>query len=122
MACTFCFPSVSVGVKILFTNPSFLFLKKWSKREKDFSECFENESLKTHDSWYERYSTCTLSRNNSLEATNKIIKDEHTFRERHTLSRFFTIVNDIVNKKMVQPSQSESNRSNCIFYRTNNYT
>jgi hypothetical protein len=34
--------------------------------------------------------------NNQLEATNKMIKDEYIFRERHSLSRFFTVTDDIV--------------------------
>ncbi|CAF3720657.1 unnamed protein product [Rotaria sp. Silwood1] len=45
---------------------------------------------------YEGYSNFTSSTNNSLEATNRVIKDEHTFGERLRLSRFFTIGNDIV--------------------------
>ncbi len=65
----------------------------------DITEYFENEWLTVLDSWYEGYNGAfTPSTNNQLEATNKVIKDERTFRERHTLSRFLTVASDIVNK------------------------
>ncbi|CAF4240681.1 unnamed protein product [Rotaria sordida] len=92
----------------IFKNASSLFMKKWSKREHDFSEYFEKEWLKTLDSWYEGYNNFTPSTNNSLEATNRVIKDEHTFRERHPLSRFFTIANDIVNRWSKSRNQNQT--------------
>jgi len=83
--------------EIVFRNGSSLFLKKWQTREKDFTEYFEKEWLTILDSWYEGYdSAFTPSTNNQLEATNKVIKDEHTFRERHPLSRFLTVANNII--------------------------
>jgi hypothetical protein len=95
--------------EMAFRNASLLFMKKWSKIEKDFSAYFENEWLQNHNSWYEGYNIFSPSTNNALEATNRVIKDEHTFRERHTLLRFFTIVNDIVNKwsKSRTPNQTD---------------
>ncbi|CAF1490264.1 unnamed protein product, partial [Rotaria sordida] len=65
------------------------------------------EWLKTRDSWYEGYNNFTPSTNNSLEATNRVIKDEHTFRERHSLSRFFIIANEIVNKWSKSRNQNQ---------------
>ena len=83
----------------MFRSASSLFLKQWSKTEKEFTEYFENEWLTVLDSWYEGYNGAfTPNTNNQLEATNKVIKDEHTFRERHPLSRFLTVASDIVNK------------------------
>ena len=82
----------------VFKNASSLFKKKWRTRERQFLEYFDNEWLINLDSWYEGYNDFTPSTNNALEATNKVIKDEHTFRERHTVSRFFTIANEIVSK------------------------
>ena len=112
MAYTFspsCFPYASAGVKIVFRNASLLFMNKWKNREKDFAEYFENEWLISLDSWYDGYnSTFTQSTNNQLEATNKVIKDEHTFRERHTLSRFLTVANDIVNKWSMSRNQDQT--------------
>jgi len=66
--------------EFVFRNASSLFLMKWSNIEKEFTEYFENEWLKTLDSWYEGYSTFSPSTNNQLEPTNKVIKDEYTFR------------------------------------------
>jgi hypothetical protein len=83
-------------------------MKKWNSIEKDFSEYFENEWLQTLDSWCEGYHIFTSSTNNSLEATNKVIKDEHTFRERHTLSRFFTNAIDIVHKWSKSRNQNQT--------------
>ncbi|CAF2829451.1 unnamed protein product [Rotaria sp. Silwood2] len=83
----------------VFRNASSLFLKQWNKTEQEFTQYFEKEWLTVLDSWYEGYNGAfTPSTNNQLEATNKVIKDEHTFRERHALSRFLTVASDIVNK------------------------
>ncbi len=43
-----------------------------------------------------------------MEATNKVIKDEHTFRERHLLARFLTIANDIVSKWSISRNQDQT--------------
>jgi hypothetical protein len=84
-------------------------MKKWRTREEDFSEYFENEWLISLGSWYEGYNNFTPSTNNALEVTNRVIKDEHTFRERHTLSRFFISANEIVKKwsKSRNPNQTD---------------
>jgi len=93
----------------VFRNASSLFLKKWISREEEFSTYFETEWLQNLNSWYEGYNIFTSSTNNALEATNRVIKDEHTFRERQPLSRFFTIANDIVHNwsKARNPNQSD---------------
>jgi transposase-like protein len=93
----------------VFRNASSLFLKKWISREEEFSTYFETEWLQNLNSWYEGYNIFTPSTNNALEATNRVIKDEHTFRERQPLSRFFTIANDIVHNwsKARNPNQSD---------------
>jgi len=51
----------------------------------------------------------TPSTNNQLETTNKVIKDEHTFRERHILSRFLMVSSDIVNKWSMSRNQNQTN-------------
>ena len=63
-------------------------IKKWSQREHDFLQYLENEWLNTPVSWYEGYNYFASSTNNSLETINRMLKDEHTLRERHLLSRF----------------------------------
>ena len=73
----------------VFRNASSLFLKQWSKTEQEFTDYFEKEWLQILDSWYEGYNGAfTPTTSNQLEATNKVIKDEYTFRERHALFRF----------------------------------
>jgi hypothetical protein len=95
--------------EIVFRNGSSLFLKKWQTREKDFTEYFEKEWLTILDSWYEGYdSAFTPSTNNQLEATNKVIKDEHTFRERHPLSRFLTVANNIIRTWSTSRNQDQT--------------
>ncbi|CAF5092259.1 unnamed protein product, partial [Rotaria sp. Silwood1] len=61
-------------------------VKKWSKTEPNFVECFQNEWLTTHDAWHEGVDHCTPSTDNALEATNNVIKKENTLRERLPLS------------------------------------
>jgi len=53
---------------------------------------FENEWLV----WYEGVAIFVPSTNNALEATNKTIKDDSTFRERYSLSRFLSLASTIV--------------------------
>lgn len=51
----------------VFDEISKLFLKKWSKREKDFASYFQIEWLNSHSNWFEGAATYTPSTNNSLE-------------------------------------------------------
>ncbi|CAF4691454.1 unnamed protein product, partial [Rotaria sp. Silwood2] len=50
-----------------------------------------------------------LSTNNALEATNKTIKDDETFRERDILSRFLTISLNIINNWSIKRDSSSVN-------------
>ncbi|CAF4140247.1 unnamed protein product [Rotaria sp. Silwood2] len=52
---------------------------------------------------------CQLSTNNALEATNKTIKDDETFRERDILSRFLTISLNIINNWSIKRDSSSVN-------------
>jgi hypothetical protein len=95
--------------EVVFRGGSSLFLKKWSTTENEFTEYFKNEWLTILDSWYEGYgNTFTPSTNNQLEATNKVIKDEHTFRERHPLSRFLIVANDIIKSWSMSRNQNQT--------------
>ncbi|CAF1299447.1 unnamed protein product [Rotaria sordida] len=93
----------------VFKLASTLFIKKWNMNNKqknesilDFMNYFHNEWLKTNDGWYEGIQVYTPSTNNALEATNRTIKDDGTFRERHILSRFLTIASNIVNNWSIE--------------------
>ncbi len=49
------------------------------------------------------------STNNALEGTNKTIKDDGTFRERHVLSRFLAVASNIVNNWSFERDASSIN-------------
>ncbi|CAF5175734.1 unnamed protein product, partial [Rotaria magnacalcarata] len=61
----------------IFIKASNLFVKKWSKKEPNFIQYFQNEWLTTHNAWYE---------------------GENTLRGRLTLSRFKVFAFEIVEK------------------------
>jgi hypothetical protein len=82
----------------IFTKSSNLFVKKWANKQPNFMEYFRSEWLTTHNAWYEEVQHFTPSTTNALEATNKVIKDENTFRERLPLSRFKVLAFERVEK------------------------
>ncbi|CAF4368506.1 unnamed protein product [Rotaria sp. Silwood2] len=83
--------------KNVFDIATRLFLKKWKNEEK-FIQYFSNEWLNSKNGWFEGLATHVPSTNNALEATNRVIKDEDTLRERLVLSRFTVVLFSIVNK------------------------
>ncbi|CAM4959646.1 unnamed protein product [Rotaria socialis] len=58
----------------IFIIGSNLFVKKWPKKEPNFIEYFQNEWLTTHNAWHEGVGHFTPRTNNTLEATNNVIK------------------------------------------------
>ncbi|CAM4814310.1 unnamed protein product [Rotaria magnacalcarata] len=101
---------------IIFKLVSTLFMKKWKLHNKqtdqsilDFLNYFDNEWLKSNAGWYEGLQLYVPSTNNALEATNRTIKDDGTIRERHVLSRFLTIVSNIVNNWSIERDTSSIN-------------
>ena len=79
-------------------------MKKWKTNNRqrnesiiDFLNYSDNVWIKSNNGWYEGIQVYTPSTNNALEATNKVIKDDSTFRERHVLSRFLVIASNIIN-------------------------
>lgn len=101
---------------VIFKLASILFMKKWNMNKKqanqtilDFLNYFDNEWLKSNDGWYEGLQLYAPNTNNALEAINKTIKDDGTFRERHVLSRFLTVASNIVNNWSVEGDTSSIN-------------
>jgi hypothetical protein len=84
-------------IKKIFDIATRLFLKKWKSQEK-FIQYFSSEWLESKNGWYEGLAMYVPSTNNALEATNRVIKDEDTLRERLVLSRFTVVLFSIVNK------------------------
>ncbi|CAF1379374.1 unnamed protein product [Adineta ricciae] len=82
----------------IFRKASGLFVKKWSRKQPEFIQYFENEWLNTHNGWYEGIRHLTPSTNNALESNNRAIKDENTFRERLPLSKFKILTLKIVER------------------------
>lgn len=74
------------------------FLTKWAKcpHLSSFLSYFESEYLNQRFGWFEGYAPGFPSTNNSLEATNKTIKDENTLRERLPLKQFVEAAREIV--------------------------
>ncbi|CAF1680796.1 unnamed protein product, partial [Rotaria magnacalcarata] len=91
-------------------------MKKWKLNNKktdqsilEFLNYFDNEWLKSNAGWYEGLQLYVPNTNNALEATNRTIKDDGTFSERHVLSRFLTIASNIVNNWSIERDTSSIN-------------
>ncbi|CAF4632468.1 unnamed protein product [Rotaria sp. Silwood2] len=100
----------------VFQLASTLFMKKWKMNNKqnnqailDFLNYFDNEWLQLNCGWYEGIQMYVPSTNNALESTNRTIKDDGTFRERHVLSRFLTIASNIINNWSIERDPSSTN-------------
>lgn len=65
-----------------------LFAGKW-QNERQFLEYFENEWLRKNPNWFEgAMQRGCASNNSSLEATNRMIKDRFSFRNRLSVEEF----------------------------------
>lgn len=100
-----------------FKKASALFLKKW-KNCKDnevivFVTYLEKEWFISQPNWYEGAARGFPSTNNGVEATNSIIKSEHTLRERLPIGQFLNCSMDMV-KKWSQRRDPKS--VNCVFF------
>lgn len=82
----------------IFEKASKLFIAKWKLVSPQLVEYFEKEWLNQNSSWYEGFAKLTPSTNNALEAFNRLIKDEHTLRERLDISQFRVVLFDMVRK------------------------
>lgn len=65
-----------------------LFMAKWREESEPLMEYFENQWVMKNHFWFESFGILISSTNNALEAKNRIIKDEHTLRERMDLGKF----------------------------------
>lgn len=73
-----------------------LFLRKWKTLHPEFVKYFQAQWLAKNDQWFEGAALGMPSTNNGLEATNGVIKSEHTLRERLPVGQFLNCVVDIV--------------------------
>lgn len=72
----------------IFEKALQLFMDKWRDESEDLIEYFEREWVAKCPNWYESFAPLVPSTNNALESNNRLIKDEHTFRERMDLGKF----------------------------------
>lgn len=87
-------------LQIIFNVPLFetalsLFLKKWSMWP-DFIAYFTQEWITQNPNWFEGAMQRVPSTNNALEATNRVIKDQFTLRERLSLGEFLSVMEDMI--------------------------
>lgn len=68
-----------------FDKAAYLFVEKWKTISADAMAYFELEWLRKNRFWYEGVEINTPSTNNAVEVANRLIKDEHTLRERFDL-------------------------------------
>lgn len=86
--------------KETFDKAAILFVGKWKALSADAMSCFETEWLQKNRLWYE--GACTHitanvpSTNNAIESANRLIKDEHTLRERYDLGQFRSVLFDML--------------------------
>jgi transposase-like protein len=71
----------------IFKNVLELFLDKWAVQKESVSY-FRKQWVDKNNNWYEGSGLLIPSTNNRLESWNRVIKDEHTLRERLPISHF----------------------------------
>ena len=88
--------------KDIFDAAYQLFKKKWTTMKdggiKDFLIYFDKTWIQQHPGWYEGFAPGVPSTNNALESNNGKIKDQATYRTKHSLGRFL----EIVQKDMIE--------------------
>lgn len=73
---------------VIFDAAVKLFMEKWRQESEDLIEYFESQWVQQNRNWFEGFRKHTPSTNNALESFNRLIKDEHTLRERMDLGKF----------------------------------
>lgn len=74
-----------------------LFIDKWKRESSELTEYFMNQWIHQNTNWFEGVAKLVPSTNNALESNNRIIKDEHTLRERMDLGKFRVALFDMLN-------------------------
>lgn len=63
-------------------------MDKWRSESEEMINYFEREWVQKNPNWFEAFAQRIPSTNNGLESHNRLIKDEHTYRERMDLGKF----------------------------------
>jgi hypothetical protein len=98
-----------------FQSASDCLVNKWLKDADlcDFIHYFKKEYIDQRNTWYEGASLRHPSTNNSLEATNKWIKERYTLRERLPLNRFVETASSIVSS---WSQERDTKHSSCVHF------
>jgi hypothetical protein len=91
----------------IFSLAAKAFLLKWHS-ETDFIKYFEEQWLIQNRNWYLGVNLGSPATNNALESFNRVIKDEHTLRERFPISRFLVVATEMVNHWSTQYSSTSA--------------
>ncbi|KAH0814939.1 hypothetical protein GEV33_007852 [Tenebrio molitor] len=78
----------------IFSLAAKAFLLKWHS-ETDFIKYFEEQWLIQNRNWYLGVNLGSPATKNALESFNRVIKDEHTLRERFPISRFLVVATEM---------------------------
>jgi len=94
-----------------FDAAKLLWLKKWDSVDsaKEFVQYFNLEYLKKYDGWFEGRALNSPSTNNCLEATNNVIKNEGTLRERLPLNRFIDVAKELIKEWSINRNPESPN-------------
>lgn len=98
-----------------------LFMSKWREHSNEvdnFLDYFFEEKIQRNSGWFEalvKDMWCPTT-SNSIESHNKVIKDNHTFRERWPLGRFCGRILEMVNDWSVERNPEKVNAK--IFHKT----
>lgn len=65
-----------------------LFLQKWRDEAEGLIDYFERQWVDQNRNWFESFAKRVPSTNNAMESNNRLIKDEHTLRERMDIGKF----------------------------------
>jgi hypothetical protein len=91
----------------IFSLAAKAFLLKWHS-ETDFIKYFEEQWLIQNRNWYLGVNLGSPATKNALESFNRVIKDEHTLRERFPISRFLVVATEMVNHWSTQYSSTSA--------------
>lgn len=97
----------------MFKRAVDLFVNKWNALEKDFTQFFRENYCQKTNKWCEAYSKKCPSTNNGLEATNAIIKEQKTLRERLPTNIFLAKMVEIA---MNWSQRRDPNSTNVVLF------
>ncbi len=90
----------------------YLFIEKWESQTdalKEFTDYFKEQWIYNEFGWFEGYVQNAPSHNNALEASNRVIKDENTFRERIPIDQFLEFSRELIKDWSIKRNENTPN-------------